>query len=321
MYRMFSEENQPISVLMPVRNAAAMVGAALSDLLLAVESQDELVVVDDGSEDGTAKVLKECRDPRLRVVTTKGIGLVQALNLGLREATHEWIARADADDRYPHSRLALQRKLRKSGVALVSGDYGIVAKGNLIGVLPTAVTHPFVLTSLVHPQRIPHPGVLINRQAVIAAGTYRESDFPIEDLALWLRLASIGSLVGTPHNVVRWTMSSGSITHSLRDLQRARAATLVQEHFRNARLQSVDEEMVALELASYVETSRAMERAILLAYDLRALRSWGLPDARYRQVLAALRQDPLASSRALWRLEVERRRRSRVRRAFRRQAP
>ena len=114
----------PVTVVMPVRNGEISVGKAISDLTTAMGSGDELMVVNDGSDDGSARILKHWADldPRLSVISTPGLGLADALNLGLREASHAWVARADCDDRYPAGRLEAQRQALQGNVALVTGD-------------------------------------------------------------------------------------------------------------------------------------------------------------------------------------------------------
>ena len=73
-------------------------------------SEIELVIVDDGSTDKTAELLKESskRDSRIRVINTKPKGIISALNTGLSECNGQYIARMDADDRMDKTRLAKQ---------------------------------------------------------------------------------------------------------------------------------------------------------------------------------------------------------------------
>jgi len=144
---------EPVSVLMPVRNGESTLRVALADITLGLGERDELLVVDDGSQDQTPLLLAELgrAEPRLRVIRTPGVGLVGALNLGLREATNRLIARADADDRYPVERLDQQRTAAGTGVVLVTGDYRILADQRYLGDLPCALTSPFVAASLINP--------------------------------------------------------------------------------------------------------------------------------------------------------------------------
>ena len=105
---------------MPVRNEASLLPGCLVDILSQTLSEIELVIVDDGSTDATARLLKEAskRDPRIRVINTKPEGIISALNTGLAECNGQYIARMDADDRMDKTRLEKQLKLMKSNPEL-----------------------------------------------------------------------------------------------------------------------------------------------------------------------------------------------------------
>lgn len=252
----------------------------------------------------------------MSVITTPGLGLVGALNLGLREASHRWIARADADDRYPCDRLPSQRAAIASGTVLVTADYQVLSGGRSLGVIPCALTHPFVVASLIHPQRIPHPGVVYDKDAVIDAGGYRPDDFPAEDLALWLRLARQGSFIGVPAVSVDWTMAHGSITQSNQGVQRAKASALLQSSMPLDVLKGVTPADVAQELSAYEGTHLEQQRRILLARDLRSLSRLGIGGSAFRESLRALARFPMGTVSATIEIARGKRRRDRARASF-----
>lgn len=309
------QDGPPITVLMPVRDGEATLREALGDLIAGLGPGDELLAVDDGSRDSTPAILRQWarEEPRLIVLRTTGVGLVGALNLGLREASNAWVARADADDRYPPDRLRLQRAAVADGVVLVSGDYRVAHSGRIISELPCALTHPFVAASLIHPQRIPHPGVLFDRDAVLSVGGYRPEDFPTEDLALWVRLAQVGHLVGVPSLTVDWTLHRGSITHQNQVQQRRQTADLVTLVRFLPCVASIGPADVGRELAAYDSTRLAAQRRVLLARDLRALSRLGVAEAAYRKVRKSVLSDPWASGKAAYGISSEWRRRRGVR--------
>ena len=105
---------------MPVRNELSFLPGCLEDILSQTLSEIELVIIDDGSTDTTAVLLKEAsqRDPRIRVINTKPEGIISALNTGLDECNGQYIARMDADDRMNKTRLQKQLKLMKSNPEL-----------------------------------------------------------------------------------------------------------------------------------------------------------------------------------------------------------
>jgi len=261
-----------VTVLIPSRNAAHCLASAVNDLQKGLAESDEILIVDDGSEDETpAKIGQlQSQDSRIRSIRTKGIGLVGALNLGLKEANNDWVARADADDRYPPDRLSAQRVVRHAKVAAIVGDYAIEFESNIKGYIPCALTHPFVELSLIHPQRIPHPGIMFNRIAVFEAGSYQESEFPAEDLGLWFRLANVGEFIGIPRPVVTWQMSKTSTSHTRQKEQRTLIHQLVRDHG-FPKWANLTQQDVEAEIHSYQGLLAQDERLLLLIRDLVSL--------------------------------------------------
>lgn len=284
-----------MSVLLPVRNGESCLGLAISDLMAGMTERDELLIVDDGSQDATPSLLSAWmqRDSRIHVITTSGIGLVHAINLGIREASHNLIARADADDRYPTNRFSTQRASMGPDVALVTGDYRLVTSDRGSTFLPCALGHPFVALSLINPQRIPHPGVMFRRDAVLEAGGYETEDYPAEDFGLWLRLTEVGKFVGVPHRVVDWALSPTSISHSHQVQQRAFTAEMLST-FSTSLLAKVHEDTIEEELVRYASASHSSERAILLLRDLHAWKARGVDTPGYETVLLNLLGHPLS---------------------------
>ena len=309
---------EPITVVLPVRDGALTSRFAIEDLLFGMQDDDELLAIDDGSHDATNAILRSFadRDARVRVITTRGLGLVGALNLGLREASHRWIARADADDRYPHDRLPTQRAAIGDGIVLVTADYRVVSEGKSLGMIPCALTHPFVMASLIHPQRIPHPGVMYDKQAVVDAGWYRTEDYPAEDVSLWLRLAHHGSFVGVPAVSVDWTMALGSITHSNQGSQRTKTEAMLHSNLPLDLLKGVTPADVARELSAYEGTHLEQERHVLLARDLHSLARLGTGNSAFRESLRALARHPIGTVSATIEIARGKRRRDRARASF-----
>lgn len=307
-----------LSILLPVRNAQRTVGAALQDMLACIDVGDEILVVDDGSSDDTPRILAQLHKahPTIRVLTTSGLGLVGALNLGLLESSHRWVARADADDRYPIGRLRRQRAAITSQVVLVTGDYCVRSGARLLGNIPCAITPPFVVASLIHPHRVPHPGVLLDREAALSVGGYQDEDFPAEDLGLWLRLAHAGNFVGVPTRVVDWTMAASSITHTRQATQRRKTAELLQSRFPIEVVLPITAHDVQRELAAFVGTPLESMRRLLLARDLHALELKGVDSKATKVARTSLLRTPWRSASAARQLYLDKRQRDRVRERF-----
>lgn len=129
---------------MPALNAAATIGESIRSVLRQTESRWELLVVDDGSTDGTiATVEAHARqDSRIRLLRTTGRqGPSAARNLAIDAASGRWVAFLDSDDLWAPQKLARQLAFMESRGALISftAYQRIDERGNQIG---TPVTVP-----------------------------------------------------------------------------------------------------------------------------------------------------------------------------------
>ncbi len=92
-----------VSVMMPAYNAARFIAEAIDSVLAQSYQQWELLVVNDGSQDDTAKIVGRYRDPRVRLINKENGGEASARNVALENSQGEFIAYLDADDVWlPH---------------------------------------------------------------------------------------------------------------------------------------------------------------------------------------------------------------------------
>ena len=193
-----------VSVLLPARNAAATLGACLASLARQTLTDWECLVVDDGSTDGTEAAAREAaaRDPRVRIVPLPHVGLVAALNEGLRRCRAPLIARMDADDVMHRERLAVQvqhldNDSRLSGVGC---HVRLFPRGPLSARRIEYETWLNGLTSAEDIARdafvecpVAHPSLMMTRR--LAALGYRDEGWP-EDYDLVLRSLAAGLRIG-----------------------------------------------------------------------------------------------------------------------------
>lgn len=96
-----------VSVIIPTYNRATRVPTAVRGVLEQTEIACEVIVIDDGSTDGTDEALFACLD-RIRYIKTENRGVSAARNRGIAEATGEWIAFLDSDDTWSPGKLRRQ---------------------------------------------------------------------------------------------------------------------------------------------------------------------------------------------------------------------
>ena len=120
-----STADRGVSVVMPVRNGARTLPAALAALLREGEGRPfEILVVDDGSADGSRAVVREIGSPRVRLLEGGGRGAAAAINAGLAAARHPLVAQVDQDVVVEPGWLArLIDALETAGAAAAQGWY------------------------------------------------------------------------------------------------------------------------------------------------------------------------------------------------------
>jgi glycosyltransferase involved in cell wall biosynthesis len=185
-----------VSVIVAAYQAAGTVGRALASIAAQTVKPREVIVVDDGSTDGTTQAVKACAPAMpgivLRVFRTEdNRGAGAARNRAVAESTQPILAFLDADDEW------LPRKLERSVERLNEGGYVLVAHDYVTGPGDDAPrTHcerrfledgdPFV--QLYCKGYIPSCSVVTRRDAVIAAGGFDEGLRNAQDFDLWLAM-------------------------------------------------------------------------------------------------------------------------------------
>lgn len=187
---------------MPVRDATATLDACLDSIQAQTLTDFEAVIVDDASSDGSRELVaaRARSDDRIRLLPGPYRGLVACLNAGLDAARAPLIARMDSDDVMARERLALQeRYLREhANVDVVASRVRAFPRDDVgAGMREYLRWQNACLSSEALRDEIyvecpmTHPSVMYRRAAVVAAGRYRDGDFP-EDYELWLRLTDNG---------------------------------------------------------------------------------------------------------------------------------
>ena len=204
-----------VTVVLPVRDGAATLAAALRSLGAQTFSDFEIMVVDDGSGDDTARVARrwERRDSRFRLVRTPPGGIVSALRRGLSEAHGTLVARMDADDVCHPARLATQVDLLQrrpdlagcgTGVRYVPASSVTARAAEYASWLNSMTTWETVAANIFVECPLAHPTIMFRAAALSAVGGYRDRGWP-EDYDLLLRLWRRGHrFVSAPRVLLDW---------------------------------------------------------------------------------------------------------------------
>ena len=180
-----------ISVIMSVYNAEKTVELAIRSTLLALPKNAELLILLNGCNDGTERIVAAISDTRLTtVISQKTLAADERLNLLLQTSSGEFVGRMDADD------ICLPWRFRYQKFFLARGGYDFIfANAILFGKSngrplmkvqpPVRLTAEQCSMALVFSNPLVHPTMLARHSSLIDLRGYR--DVPADDLDLWLR--------------------------------------------------------------------------------------------------------------------------------------
>lgn len=193
------------SIIVPAFNVEKTITETLDALLVQTYSDFEIIIVDDGSTDGTARIANTfAQSPRVKVVRQVNRGLAGARNTGIAAAQGEFIGFCDADDIWVPEKLAAHVEhltanpeigISYSGSALINDD------GDLLGQAQRPRLHDVNATLIFKRNPIGNGSAVVLRRAVFDAIAYRPRHEQIrdwyfdetfrqsEDIECWLRIA------------------------------------------------------------------------------------------------------------------------------------
>lgn len=206
---------------MPVYNVEKYVDASIASVLNQDFQDFEFIIINDGSTDGSAEIVKKYTDPRIRFISNDGNkGLVYTLNLGVKEASGEWIARMDGDDLCLSNRFSTQLSYLKNHpeIDILATTVTLIdEQTNHIGNWEDdmkAISTSQIRKYLPKNNCIAHPTIMC-KTALLRSFLYRASQSQSEDYDLWLRMAAAGKTfakIETP--LVLHRIVSNSFTRS-----------------------------------------------------------------------------------------------------------
>ena len=215
-----------VSIIMPSFNAERYVAESIRSVVRQTFTNWELVVVDDGSTDRTAEVVRRLADAdaRIRYVRRENGGQAAARNTGIHLVSAPVVAFIDADDLWLPEKLARQLAVMEETAAdvvycdgYVFYDDGTPERTDGFAVVPGSTDGATMFPLLFEYNRIATLSVVARRDALERVGLFDEDRRlqNCEDYDLWLRLARAGStFYGMTDKLMRYRRHSASSTHA-----------------------------------------------------------------------------------------------------------
>ena len=243
-----------ISVVIPLYNKEAHIAEALESVLAQTVLPAEIIVVDDGSTDQGAFVVEEFLNRGVKLVKQENQGVSAARNKGLQEATSEYVAFLDADDRWLPGHLELLLKLADTfpGAGLLSTSL-IVERGRKLlcndSIYPKewiGVVEDFFYTYARDRLLVHSSSVAVARSSFINAGAFPVGVKRGEDVIAWVRTALLHPVAHAQNRTVIYNQDAFNRTESLRESDAPESLKYLAELLGSNNLASVNRQSIAL---------------------------------------------------------------------------
>lgn len=214
--------NPKITVLISVHNGEKYLKEAVDSILNQDYKDFEFLIIDDASTDNTSKILNNYSDPRIKIIKNiTNLGLTKSLNIGIREARGEYIARMDADDISLSERLQIQidfmdankdiiltgswaqlidQNGKNLSIAKVTDDINIIKYSFILG------KPPFI-----------HSSWMFRKEIIKDLGGYNESYKNAQDFELLSRLILNNKITNIQKELVKLRIHPESITANIQN--------------------------------------------------------------------------------------------------------
>jgi glycosyltransferase involved in cell wall biosynthesis len=182
-----------ISVIIPTYNRVNLIGRALASVYAQSRSAQEVIVVDDGSSDGTDDYVRTYF-PQARYIRQANRGVSAARNRGITAARGEWLAFLDSDDEWLPQKLAIQCQVLQASTdhRMCHSNEIWVRRGRCVNPMRKHVKSGGNIFQRCLPRCMISPSsVMLHRSVMETVGRFDEAFPACEDYDLWLRVCAV----------------------------------------------------------------------------------------------------------------------------------
>lgn len=264
--------NPEVSVLMTVYNPGKYLSEAVESILNQTYQGFEFVIINDGSTDGSKKVLDDYAkaDDRIRLFHQENHGLVYSLNRGLKLAKGKMVARMDSDDVSLPERLGRQVEYfsKHPNTVLLGTTFAEVDQtGKQTRILTVLLEDDDIKRDMYFRCPFAHGSVMFRKEAMLAIDGYRQAMWPAEDYDAWERLRSKGDFANLPELLFQYRTGSESISSQNSDNQQ-RLTQKVRDTIWRQMPMSVSQKVFSSKMARY-KSANSYHNESMLLWDTR----------------------------------------------------
>jgi GT2 family glycosyltransferase len=256
-----------VSVVIPTRDRAPLLGRSLRAASAQVSVEMEIIVVDDGSVDATPRVVADAGDARIRYIRNDSAeGVAAARNRGIASAAGQWVSFLDDDDVWAPEKLTRQLAAAERAGAnwVYTGDVNVNEQLRVLsGSRPPAPDAVIDALPRWNPLGSGGSNVIVRSDVLAAVGGFDEALRRTEDWDLWIRLARTGRPAWVCEPLVAYTFHSANVT--------ARPEEMVSEPRQLAARYGIPVDLNAMHRRAAWTAMRGGRRGLALRHYLRAV--------------------------------------------------
>ena len=225
--------NPVLTIITPVYNGEKYISETIESVINSqITYSYEYIVLDDGSNDSTLKILQDYKD-RIKIFSHKNVGESDTVNIGLKNALGRFILVLSADDPLLTSDLinkACRILIEDSSIVAIYPDWKVIDQSGKT--LRNKILPDFTDDLLIgHCKCLPGPGTLFRRDKALDVGGRRSGWKFVGDYDFWLRLSRVGKIERLPGVLAQWRENQDSISVSQRNNKMAVERIKVIENF------------------------------------------------------------------------------------------
>ena len=209
-------ESPLVTVFMPMYNSEAYIREALESMMNQTYSHIEIIIVDDGSTDGSVEIVNSYQDSRIRLIRNKeNKGIPYTRNVGLQAATGKYMAIMDADD------ISLPHRIERQ-VDYMEKNQGIDAIGSFYEIFggrfkrlfkPKNIAPDQMKIALLFSNYIGNPTAFIRLETLKKHDIrYNLDCFVAQDYEMWAQISKVGQLTILPEVLLKYRTGHTNIT-------------------------------------------------------------------------------------------------------------
>jgi hypothetical protein len=257
-----------IAVILTTYNRCTLLGRAIESVLKQTRPADEIIVIDDGSTDGTPELIAE-KYPRILYTWQENKGISAARNAGIEKSSSDWVAFLDSDDTWLPRKLEYQQKalIQHPEFLICHSDEIWIRHGKRVNPMKKHQKYGGYIFEKCLPRCVISPSAVVLHRSLFERFGKFDTHFPVcEDYDLWLRLCAFLPVLylGTPL-ITKYGGHADQLSRSTWGLDRFRIQAL-EKIITNPELTSVQKlavlEMLIDKLKIYLQGAEKRGKSV-----------------------------------------------------------